>query len=94
MKKRRGLPPQAVSPDLLAWAAVVDATRLSERAAIDMEYYLKKYRRMTPLARREIAFRLVAVIEEQVTPPPPASVAPLDIFAVVVAARRQQLGSG
>jgi len=45
-------------------------------------------------ARRESALRLRSVIEAQVSPPPPATVASMDVIAVAVSARRKQLGIG
>ncbi len=83
-----------VSPDLLAWAQVVDASRLSAETAEQAEDYLREFGRLSRIARTEFGFRLVSAIESQVRPPPPASVAPLDIIATVVAARRRQLGLG
>jgi hypothetical protein len=80
--------------DLLTWAQVVDASRLSDRTAKEAEDYLREYRRMSALARDEIAFRLVSVVAIQVSPPPPADVHPLDILATVLAARRRQRGIG
>lgn len=92
-RDNRAVEPQH-DPVLAAWAQAVDASRLSERTARQAEDYLREYRRMNAIARHEIAFRLVSVIETQVSPPPPAQVAPLDILATVVAARRRQLGIG
>jgi hypothetical protein len=84
----------AVPLDLEAWAQIVDVSKLSDEAAKDTDYYLRKYRRVDPNARNELAFRLVSVIARQVSPPPPINVAPLDIFSVVLAARRRLLGIG
>jgi hypothetical protein len=96
MRRKRDNRPDPNSPPtgLTAWAQVVDASRLSERTAKQAEDYLRDYRRMNAIARHEIAFRLVSVIQTQVSPPPPAQIAPLDILATVVAARRRQLGIG
>jgi flavodoxin len=73
---------------LVAWAAAVDVSRLSDRTARAIESYLQTYRRMSADARGELAFRLVSAVTAQVSPPPPLSIAPLDIFAAVLAARR------
>jgi len=45
-------------------------------------------------ARRESALRLRSAIEAQVSPPPPATVANMDVIAAVLSARRKQLGIG
>jgi hypothetical protein len=47
---------------------------------------------MALVARQEEAFRLLAVIQAQVSPPPPITIHPLDVIATVLAVRRQQLG--
>jgi hypothetical protein len=87
------LPPldqDAVSPDLRAWAKVLDVSRLTDDTARSLEWYLRKYRRMPRFSRREISYRLVSAIAAQVTPPPPLSINPLDIMATVLAVRRAQ----
>jgi hypothetical protein len=86
--------PAPVRPELLAWAQIVDATQLSDKTAKEAERYLRDYRKMNYFARREFGFRLRSVIEAQVSPPPPETVAPLDVMATVLSARRRQLGIG
>lgn len=97
--RKRALPQSvpsadALPPDLLAWAQVVDISRLSDRTAKEAEDYLREYRRMSAFARHEIAFRLVSVVATQVSPPPPADAAPFEILATVLAVRRKQFGIG
>lgn len=98
MKKRwlRRTPPEpgTMPPHLVAWAQAVDVSRLSQRTVKEAEDYLREYRRMNAFARHEVAFRLTSAVETQVSPPPPADVAPLDILATVLAVRRKQLGIG
>jgi hypothetical protein len=89
-----GLSPDLVSPELLAWAQAVDASKLSEKTVQQAEEYLRDYRHMNFLARREFGFRLRSVIEAQVSPSPPSSVASLDVIATALSARRRQLGIG
>jgi hypothetical protein len=84
--------PVPVRPELAAWAQAVDATRLSDRTAKEAERYLRDYRGLHSALRREFGFRLCAAIAAQVSPPPPETVAPLDVMAVVLSARRKQLG--
>ena len=86
--------PDAVPPDLVAWAQVVDVSRLSDRTIRAVEGYLRGYRHMTLAASQEEGFRLLAAVEAQVSPPAPADAQPLDVLATVLAARRKQLGSG
>ena len=86
--------PDAVRPDLLAWAQKVDVSRLSDQTVHWAEDYLRRYRRMNLGARQEEAFRLLSVIQAQVSPQPPISIHPMDVIATVVAIHRQQLGIG
>jgi hypothetical protein len=86
--------PQPVSPTLLAWAQAVDASRLSEQTVKGAERYLQDYRRMNVFTRREAGLRLRVAIEGQVRPPPPASVASLDVIATALSAWHDQLGVG
>ena len=43
---------------------------------------------------QQMGWRLIAAVETQVTPSPPADAQPLDVLAPVVALRRKQLGIG
>ena len=84
----------AVPPDLLSWAQVAEMSRLSDKTVRAAEAYLRKYRHMTLAASQEEGFRLVAAVEAQVSPPPPADAQPLDVLATVLAVRRKELGIG
>ena len=84
-----------MSPELRAWAEALDTSRLTDRTVKEAERFLRNYRHMTNLgARRESALRLRSVIEAQVSPPPPATIANTDVIAVALSARRKQLGIG
>lgn len=85
-------PPVQVPPDLVAWAQVVDVSRLSDKTVREAEWYLRKYRRMTMLASQETGWRLIATVAAQVSPAPPADAQIIDVLATVLAARRKQLG--
>jgi hypothetical protein len=89
-----GRVPDPVSPHLLAWAQAVDASRLSDRTVKGAERYLRDYRRMNYVTRREFGLRLREAIEAQVSPAPPASIAALDVIATALSVRRKQLGIG
>ena len=86
--------PDPVSPDLLAWAQALDASRLSDRTVKEAEQYLRDHRRMNYETRREFGFRLRSAIEAQVSLAPPSSVASLDVIATALSVRRKQLGIG
>lgn len=85
---------ETVRPDLLAWSQVLDVSRLSDATARWAEDFLRRYRRMVLGSSQEEAFRLLSVIETQVSPPPPIGIHPMDVIATVLAVRRQQLGIG
>jgi len=96
-RRKSPRPPRRVyslPPDVLAWARVVDVSRLSDHTVKAAEDYLRMYERMNVLARSEVGRRLVSVIETQVAPPPPLDGMPSDIMATVLAVRRRQLGTG
>ena len=86
--------PEVERPDLVAWAAAVDASRLSDHTVRQAEEYVRDYRKLNVYTRRAISFRLVAQIEQQVSPPPPLSLLPNDIIWAALSARRRQLGIG
>jgi hypothetical protein len=78
-----------ISADLQAWAATVDISGLSDRTARLADKYLRTYRHTNWFVRREGAARLMAVISSEVSPPPPLSLNPLDVFATVVTMRNK-----
>jgi hypothetical protein len=84
----------ALPPDVLAWAEVVDVSRLPDRTLREAEYFLKNYRFIPLGDRQELAWRLMSVVQSHVNPPPPLDAQPLDVFATVLAARRKELGIG
>jgi hypothetical protein len=82
----------AVLETLAAWAGEVDVSRLSDRTFHDAEDYIKGYRHMSLELSQQMGWRVIAAVETQVTPSPPAFAQPLDVLATVVALRRKQLG--
>jgi hypothetical protein len=90
-KRERAWSPrsQEIPPDLQAWARAVDISRVSDRTARQADKYLRTYRHTNWFARREGAARLIAVISSEVSPPPPLSVNPLDVFATVLTMRNE-----
>jgi hypothetical protein len=82
-------PSADVPADLIAWAQVVDVSRLPDTTVRWSEDYLRRYRHMNLSSSREEGYRLVAVIETHVTPPPPIDAYPLDVIATVLTVRRR-----
>lgn len=90
-------PPNGVSPTLVAWASVVDATGLSDRTVKNAERFLQMCRKpMTTTlgSRRETALRIRSNIEHEVSPPPPPTIGNMDVIATALNMRRRQLGYG
>jgi hypothetical protein len=84
-----------VTPTLLAWAEVVDATTLSDKTVKNAERFLRTYKRMFDIgARREMAMRIRSKIETEVNPPPPVTIGNMDVIATALQMRRKQLGYG
>jgi len=83
-----------IPPDLQAWAEAVDISRLSDRTARRADRYLRTYRYTNWFARREEAARLMAVITSEVSPPPPLSLNPLDVFVAVLTMRAERKDAG
>ncbi len=67
-------------------------SRLSNGTFQDAEDYLKGYRHMNLDLSQQVGWRLIAAVETQVTPSPPADAQPVDVLATVVALRRKQRG--
>jgi hypothetical protein len=96
-RKLPDVPPPAldvVAPDLLAWAQVVDVSRLTDDTPRKAEWYLRKYRLLNWSERREVSLRLVSVVAAQVTPPPAVTISALDIMATVLRVRQRDLLGG
>jgi len=99
-RKRRGelaLPgldggPEAASPALREWSEVLDVSRVTQHTVREAEHYLAHYRRMMPASRHEASFRMMSLLAEQVSPPPPISIAPLDAVGTVLRAVRERGG--
>lgn len=90
----RNAQPAAVPADLVAWAQEVDVSRLSDQTVRDAEDYLKMYRHMNLDLSQQMGWRVIAAVETQVTPSPPADARMVDVLATVLALRRKQLGTG
>jgi hypothetical protein len=86
--------PVAVLANLVAWAREVDVSGLSDKTVREAEDYLKTYRHMNLDLSQQLGWRLIAAVEAQVTPSPPADAQPLDVLATVLALRLKQLGIG
>ena len=80
--------------DLAAWAREADVSRLLPQTVREAEDYLNKYRHMNLDLSQQMGGRVIAAVETQVTPSPPADARMVDVLATVLALRRKQLGTG
>jgi len=85
-----GREPEELPLALREWRQALDVSRVTDHTVREAEYYLRNYRRMMPTGRHEASFRMMAMLTEQVSPPPPLSVAPLDAVATVLRAVRDR----
>jgi uncharacterized RDD family membrane protein YckC len=90
--RRPALPPTfaAVPPPLLGWAAVAEASRLSDQTAEAAGSYLRRFWELTPAARDDLGLRLATAVAAQVSPPPPPGTPPAAYLAAVLAVRRER----
>ena len=84
--------PEDVPVALIEWSQTLDVSRVTRHTLREAEYYLRHYRRMMPTSRHEASFRIMAMLAEQVSPPPPISVAPLDAVGTVLRVVRERGG--
>jgi hypothetical protein len=85
--------PAAVSPALREWSEALDVSRVTQHTAREAEYYLRHYRRMMPTSRHEASLRMMALLADQASPPPPIGIAPLDAVGTVLRALRERGGA-
>jgi hypothetical protein len=81
---------EEVPAALKEWSQALDVSRVTHHTVREAEYYLKHYRHMMPTSRKGPSFRLMALLAEQVSPPPPLTVAPLDAVGTVLRAVRER----
>jgi uncharacterized RDD family membrane protein YckC len=79
-----------VAPQLLGWAQVVEASRLSDQTAEAAGSYLRRFHELAPAARHDLGLRIATAVLNQVSPPPPPGTPPWAYLAAVLAIRRQQ----
>lgn len=90
--KRRDLAPvfTMIPPPLLAWAAYLEVSRLSDQTAATVSSYLRRYDSLRPAARAEIGAQLAATVATHVSPPPPPGTPAEAYLAAVLTVRRQR----
>ena len=85
----RVAPPPPMPPQLAAWAASLDVSRLDDRLALEVRQFLGRNHQLAPWAREELGGRLLHELSTRVGPPPPG-VPAWAYFAAVLAERRRR----
>jgi len=80
----------AVPPELAPWAATLELSALTEQTAETARRYLSRMAELTPVARAELAERLAATVQAQVSPPPPPGTPAPAFLAAVLTERRNR----
>lgn len=80
----------AVPPELAPWAATLELSALTEQTAEMARRYLSRMTELTPAARAELAERIAASVQAQVSPPPPPGTPAPTFLAAVLAERRNR----
>ena len=86
----RGGPVAVMPPELRAWAASTDLSRLTDDLALSARQLLARSSAMTPAAREDLGGRLVAAVLAVVTPPPPLGTPGWAVLSAVLAERRRR----
>jgi uncharacterized RDD family membrane protein YckC len=82
-------PPPAMPPQLAAWAAGLDLSRVTDDLALEIRHFLARAGQLAPWARDEMGARLLAELSKR-TPAPPAGTPPWVYFSAVLAERRSR----
>lgn len=80
----------AVPPELAPWAVTLELSALTEQTAEMARRYLSRMAELTPAARAELAERIAASVQAQVSPPPPPGTPAAVFLAAVLAERRNR----
>ncbi|MCU1594359.1 MAG: domain containing protein [Frankiales bacterium] len=83
-------PPVLMPGPLVAWAATLDLSRLSDDVALAVRTFLARSAGFTDAARTELGGRLVAAVAAVVTPEPPPGTPEWAYLSAVLAERRRR----
>jgi uncharacterized RDD family membrane protein YckC len=88
---RRAAAPPVTSPELAGWASSLELSGLSDQTAAVAGRYLSRLPELTPGARAELGERISAAVRAQVgPPPPPGTLAPAYLGAVLAERHRRE----
>lgn len=89
---RANLAPEfaAVPAPLMAWAAALELSGLSDQDADAAGSFLRRYYELEPPARDALGVQLATAVAARVSPPPPPGTPPATYLAAVLAVRRHR----
>lgn len=85
-----GQPVAAMPPQLAAWAAGLDLTRMPDDLALAARQYLARSGDLAPDVRASMGARLAAAVAAATSPAPPPGVPPWAYLSAVLAERRRR----
>ncbi|ACZ84392.1 RDD family protein [Streptosporangium roseum] len=83
-------PPLEMPPQLAAWAATLELSRLPEGIATTARQYLTRWHDLSPAVQHEMGARIATEMSAFVSPPPPPGVPPFAYLTAVLAERRRR----
>ncbi|MBB2909720.1 putative RDD family membrane protein YckC [Streptosporangium becharense] len=83
-------PPLDMPPQLAAWAATLELSRLPEQVAATARQYLTRWHDLSPAVRHQMGVRIATEMSAFVSPPPPPDVPPFAYLTAVLAERRRR----
>ncbi|WP_344978221.1 RDD family protein [Streptosporangium fragile] len=83
-------PPLEMPPQLAAWAATLELSRLPEQVAATARQYLTRWYDLSPAVRHEMGVRIATEMSAFVSPPAPPGVPPFAYLTAVLAERRRR----
>lgn len=83
-------PPLEMPPQLAAWAATLELSRLPEGIAATARQYLTRWHDLSPAVQHEMGARIATEMSAFVSPPPPPGVPPFAYLTAVLAERRRR----
>lgn len=83
-------PPLEMPPQLAAWAATLELSRLPEGVAATARQYLTRWHDLSPTVQHEMGVRISTEMSAFVSPPPPPGVPPFAYLTAVLAERRRR----
>ena len=83
-------PPLLMPPELTQWAAGTDLRALPGELSLTARTFLQRASVLTPASRHRLGMELASLVQDYVSPPPPAGTHPERFLAAVLTERRNR----